>query len=84
MSNGHSANLRVRSTSSDWLKVDFWIKGPVAADSLHSGTIFDQSDARRHPVSWILSLFSLQKQYKKKQRPYDYGESLLSTYWDKI
>ena len=25
MSNGHSANLRVRQTSSDWLKVEFWI-----------------------------------------------------------
>ena len=40
--------------SSDWLKVDFWIQGPVAADTSHSGMIFDQSDARRHPVSWIL------------------------------
>ena len=29
MSSGHSANLRVRLTSSDWLKVDFWIHGPV-------------------------------------------------------
>ena len=47
MSNTHSAKLRLcYKTSSDWLKVDFWIQGPVAAD-----TIFDQSDARRHPVS---------------------------------
>ena len=51
MSNGL---IHVRSTSSDWLKVDFWIQGPAAADTSHSGTIFDQSDARRHPVSWIL------------------------------
>ena len=36
------------------LKVDFWIQGPVAADTSHSGTIFDQLDARIHPVSWIL------------------------------
>ena len=35
-----------------WL-VDFWIQGP-AADILQGGMIFDQSDARRHPVSWIL------------------------------
>ena len=54
MSNGHSANSLVRLTSSDWLKVGFWIQGPVAADTSHSGTIFYQSDARRHPVSWIL------------------------------
>ena len=40
--------------NSDWLKVDFWIQGPAIADTSHSGTIFDQSDARRHPVSWIL------------------------------
>ena len=32
----------------------FWIQGPVAADTSHSGTIFEQSDARRHTVSWIL------------------------------
>ena len=32
----------------------FWIQGPVAADTSHSGTMFDQSDARRHSVSWIL------------------------------
>ena len=38
----------------DWLKVDFWLQGRPAADTSHSGTIFDQSDARRHPVSWIL------------------------------
>ena len=24
-----------------WLKVDFWIQGPVAADTSHSRTIFD-------------------------------------------
>ena len=36
------------------MKVDFWIQGLVAADTLHSGTIFDQSDTRRYPVSWIL------------------------------
>ena len=33
ISNGHSANLRVHLTSSDWLKVDFLIHGPVAADT---------------------------------------------------
>ena len=54
MSNGHSTNLRVGHTSSDWLKVDFWIQDPAVADTSHSGTIFDQSDARRHLVSWIL------------------------------
>ena len=53
MSNGHSANSRVRLTSSDWLKVVF-IQDPVAADTSHSGTIFDQSDARRHePFDYI-------------------------------
>ena len=52
MSNGHSAKLRMHLTSSDWLKVSFWIQGPVAADTSHSRTIFDQSDAMRHPVSW--------------------------------
>ena len=42
MSNGmihiqrSSANLRVCSTSSDWLKVDLWIHGPVAAGTSHS------------------------------------------------
>ena len=36
MSNGHSANWRVRLTSADWLKVDFWIHGPVAADTSYS------------------------------------------------
>ena len=53
MSNGmiHSANSHVRLTSSDWLKVGFLIQGRVAADTSHSGTIFDQSDARRQPVS---------------------------------
>ena len=44
MSNGHSANSRVRITISDWLKVDIWIQGPVAADTSNSGTIFDQSN----------------------------------------
>ena len=38
-------------TSSDWLKVDFWIQGPVAADTSHSGTIFDQSESRKQDVS---------------------------------
>ena len=33
---GHSVNLRMRLTSSDWLKVDFWILGPVAADTSYS------------------------------------------------
>ena len=37
MSNDHSANWRVLLTSSDWLKVDFFIVGPVAADTSHSG-----------------------------------------------
>ena len=50
MSNGHSANLRVRYASSDWLKVEFLIQGPVAANTSHSGTIFDQSDARLRQV----------------------------------
>ena len=36
MSNGNSANLRVRLTSSDWSKVDFWIHGPVAAVTSYS------------------------------------------------
>ena len=36
ISNGHSANLRVRLTSSDWLKVDFRIYSPVAADTSYS------------------------------------------------
>ena len=36
MSNGHSANWRVRLTNSDWLKVDFWIHGPVTADTSYS------------------------------------------------
>ena len=36
MSNGHSANWRVRLTSSDWLKVDFWTHGPVKADTSYS------------------------------------------------
>ena len=36
ISNGHSANLCVRLTSSDWLKVDFWIHGPVAAVTSYS------------------------------------------------
>ena len=53
MSNGHSANSRM-CLSSDWLKVGFWTQGPVAEDTSHRGTIFDQSDARRHLVSWIL------------------------------
>ena len=42
MPNDHSENSRVRYTSSDWLKVDFGIQGPAAADTSHSGTIFDQ------------------------------------------
>ena len=42
------------SNGSDWLKVDILIQGPVAVDASRSGTIFHQSDARRHPVSWIL------------------------------
>ena len=51
-SNGHSANLHVRYPNSDWLKVDFWIHGPVAADTSHSGrpmnnslSLYDVSDA---------------------------------------
>ena len=36
VSNSHSVNLRVRLTSSDWLKVGFWIHGPVAADTSYS------------------------------------------------
>ena len=36
MSKGHSANLCVRLTNSDWFKVDFWIHGPVAANTLYS------------------------------------------------
>ena len=36
ISNGHSANLRIRLTCSDWLKVNFWIHGPVAADTSYS------------------------------------------------
>ena len=36
ISNSHSVNLRMRLTSSDWLKVDFWIHGPVAVDTSHS------------------------------------------------
>ena len=39
ISNGHSANLHVRLTSSDGLKVDFWIHGPVAADTSYSETL---------------------------------------------
>ena len=38
----------------DWLRVDFWIQGPLAADTSCSRTIFDQSDARKHQVSWTL------------------------------
>ena len=45
-----------RELNKFWLvKLIFWIQGPAAADTSHSGTIFDQSDARRHPVSWILN-----------------------------
>ena len=51
MSNGHPAKLRVRQISSDWLKVDFWIQGPAAADTLHSGTIFEKSESRIQDVS---------------------------------
>ena len=36
MSNGHSANWRVRLASSGWLNVDFWMHGPVAADTSYS------------------------------------------------
>ena len=36
-------------TSSDLLKVDFWIQGPVAADTSHNGTSFDQSGYRMSP-----------------------------------
>ena len=35
MSNGNAANLRVRLISSDWLKVEFWVDGPMAADTFH-------------------------------------------------
>ena len=53
MSDGHSANSRVLLTSFDWLKVVF-IQDPVAADTSHSGTNFDHSDARRHePFDYI-------------------------------
>ena len=54
MSNGHSANLHVHLTSSDWFESSFLDTSPAAADTSHSGTIFDQSDARKHPVSCIL------------------------------
>ena len=37
--NGRSANLLVRLTSSDWLKVDFWIHGPVAAGTSYSESL---------------------------------------------
>ena len=50
MSNGHFTKLRVHLTSFDWLKVDFWKQGPVAADTLHSGTILDQSESRIQDV----------------------------------
>ena len=36
ISKGRSANLRLRLTSSDWLKVDFWIHSPVTADISYS------------------------------------------------
>ena len=39
----------------DWLKVDFWIYGPAAADTLHRGMIFNQSEYSQQPVSWILT-----------------------------
>ena len=35
----------------DWLKFDFWIQGPVVADTLHSRTIFDQPESRKKDVS---------------------------------
>ena len=54
MSNGHSGNLRMRYSSSDWVKVDFLIQDPAAADTSRIGMIFDQWDARRYPVSLIL------------------------------
>ena len=50
----HALTLSRISFVTDWLKVDFWIQGPVAADTSDSGTIFNQSDDRRHPVFWIL------------------------------
>ena len=36
ISNSHSAISRVCLTSSDWLTVDFWIHGSVAADTSYS------------------------------------------------
>ena len=44
-----------RALNKFWL-VESWflnIQGPAAADTSHSRTIFDQSDARRYHVSWI-------------------------------
>ena len=34
MSNSHSANWRERLTSSEWLKVNFWIHGPSSSERL--------------------------------------------------
>ena len=50
MSNGHFTKMRVRSTRCDWLKVDFWIQGPAATDTSHSGRSFDQSESRIQDV----------------------------------
>ena len=36
ISNGHATNLRIHLTSSDWLKVDFLIHSPRAADTWYS------------------------------------------------
>ena len=36
IANGHSANLRMRLTSSDWLKVVLWIHSPVTTDTSYS------------------------------------------------
>ena len=49
------AKLHMHLTSSDWLKVDFWIQGPVAADTLHIGTIFDQSEESGATRPWVKS-----------------------------
>ena len=45
ISNGHSANQRKSLTSSDWLKADFWIHGPVAADTSYSERLLFASAA---------------------------------------
>ena len=49
MSNGHSTNMCMHSINSDWLKIDFWIHGPVTANTSHSG----------RPVNNSLSLYDV-------------------------